>query len=257
MSLSLPDLRSIVIGRLPTADPLRSLQLNEAVTYDSTPTERPCGFQRHCLSKIKAVLAVSEDRNLGDSAEGLLSISRGIMSVSQAIDIAVRIAIAIRTEQWFLNGNHRTALAALVFSLAEHGVILSSSFRAYHAYTILSARFHPGNESNSLNEAARADVTTRLKAYLHTRTYPITQSKILLNTHSRLSDYLLSHVLVIGGLSVTIERVEARMNELQALADKARWQERLEIWRSLDRRERTDLKLACYPYLDKGPLKLR
>lgn len=135
-------------------------------------------------------------------------------------------------------------------------MILSSKYRAYHAYTILSARYHPGNESNSLNEVARADVKARMKFYLRTRARPIKQSQVSLDTHLQLADYLFHHVYAIQCLPASVDRIEARMNELQALADKGEWQERRRIWKSLDERERADLKLT-YPCLNKGRRKLR
>ncbi|CAK5280032.1 unnamed protein product [Mycena citricolor] len=53
--------------------------------------------------------------------------------------------------------------------LAEHGIVLTSSFHVYRAYVIVSARFHPGNESNSLDPAAHADAVSRLVRYLRRR----------------------------------------------------------------------------------------
>lgn len=164
------------------------------------------------------------------------------------------MALSIRAKQWFLDGNHRTALAVLVFSLAENGVTLSSSFRAYHAYAILSARYHPGNESNSLNEAARVDVKGRMMSYLRKRTYPTKQSKESSSTQP--ADYLGSHIHAIRCLPITVLRIDAYEKELQAFADKGEWQQRLKFWRTLDTRTRADLKLT-YPYLNKGRLKVR
>ncbi|KIY68398.1 hypothetical protein CYLTODRAFT_261339 [Cylindrobasidium torrendii FP15055 ss-10] len=250
MSVPLLDVRTTVCGCLSTANPLRALQLNKVVTSGVTPAGSPYGFQRHYLSKSKEAQASLHGMQLKDP---ILPCATTSMRVSSAVSVAVGMALAVRAEQWFLDGNHRTALAILVFSLAEHGVSLSSSFHAYHAYTLLSARYHPGNESNYLNEVARADVQTRLISYLSKRTYPIKQSK---HPSVRLADYLESHVHAIRCLPITVLHINAYEKELQAFADEGEWQKRLILWGNLDSRMRADLKLT-YPYLNKGCLKLR
>lgn len=60
----------------------------------------------------------------------------------------------------------------MIISLAECQVLLRPEFSAYVAYIILSAREHPGNIDNSLDDEAQKDPAKTLFQYLRRRVRP-------------------------------------------------------------------------------------
>ncbi|KAJ7642293.1 hypothetical protein B0H17DRAFT_1216433 [Mycena rosella] len=122
-------------------------------------------------------------------------------SIRSVINAASTLALDIRTSQYFKDGNHRTGLLALALYLAEQDVVFTSSFHIYRAYTILSARFHPGNESNTLNAAARAHAHERIVRYLRRRTVrgvPDSEYLVALADAVRQLPIIISHVEAVG-----------------------------------------------------------
>lgn len=162
-------------------------------------------------------------------------------SIRSVIDAASDLALDIRVGQYFKDGNHRTCLLALALFLAEYGVVLTSSFHMYRAYTILSARFHPGNESNALNAAARADARDRIVRYLRRRTVRgVTDSEYLL----RLADTVRQLPIIISH----VEEVGARLRK--------DWEHRSEIWGTLNWAQKVIVKWT-FPELTNGRAKIR
>ncbi|KAF9022064.1 hypothetical protein BDZ89DRAFT_1070997 [Hymenopellis radicata] len=245
MTAPLLDFNNIVVGCLSAKTPLRALQLNNFATSGVVPAGGAHGFQNGFLWMHKSAEAMIQ--KLEGEKEGfddLIPVTT--QSVKHAIDVACDLAITVRVEQWFLDGNHRTALACMVFSLAEQGVVLSSTFCPYKAYTIISARFHPGNESNRLDEEARQYARSRLVSYLRKRTrIPINNSTTALRV------YLECHLHAIRLLPNTVTRIEDLGRELELLAGEGAWLERLKVWRAQGDRMRVNMKLT-FPSLAKG-----
>ncbi|KAJ7139537.1 hypothetical protein C8R44DRAFT_306519 [Mycena epipterygia] len=156
----------VVHGVLPTDHPARLLQLNRFATMGLTPSGETNGYQSVYRREIRATMNI----NLTEGTRLYREASKPQSSIRSAIDAASALALEIRASQYFKDGNHRTCLLALALSLAENGVVLTSSFHVYRAYTILSARFHPGNESNTLSAVARGDTHRRIVRYLRQRT---------------------------------------------------------------------------------------
>ncbi|KAF9023984.1 hypothetical protein BDZ89DRAFT_144756 [Hymenopellis radicata] len=244
MTAPLLDFSDIVVGCLSTKTPLRALQLNNFVTSGVVPAGGAHAFQNDFLWMQRSAEAMIQKG--GKEGSDLIPITT--QSVKYAIDVACDLAITVRVEQWFLDGNHRTALACMVFSLAEQGVILSSTFCLYKAYTIISARFHPGNESNSLDEEARQYARSHLVSYLRKRTR-------INNSTTALRVYLEHHLHAIRLLPNTVTRIEDLGRELELLASEGAWLERLKVWRAQGDRMRVDMKLT-FPALAKGLSKL-
>ncbi|KAJ7037523.1 hypothetical protein C8F04DRAFT_413985 [Mycena alexandri] len=230
-----PEFEDIVFGVLPTNHPARLLQLNQFVTSGLTPAGEINGYQPVFRQEIKAATNTSFTTGTG------LYTNNSKQSIRTVIDTASTLALDIRTNQYFKDGNHRTCLLALVLFLAEHGVVLTSSFHVYRAYTIASARFHPGNESNTLNAAARADAHRRLVRYLRHRTIQgVATSKHLetLAETVRQLPIIVSHV----------EEVGARLQK--------RWEHKSHIWSTLNWGQKVVVKWT-FPELNEGRMKLR
>ncbi|KAJ6569605.1 hypothetical protein B0H19DRAFT_1373731 [Mycena capillaripes] len=185
-----------IYGVLPTDHPARLLQLNRFVTAGLMPSGETNGFNSVFRREIKAALNTSLTEGNTLYTDGLKR-----QSIRSVINAASALALDIRTNQYFKDGNHRTCLLALILSLAEHGVVLTSSFYVYRAYTVLSARFHPGNESNTLNAAARVDTHERIVRYLRHRTvHGVANSEYLatLADTVRQLPIIVSHVEEVG-----------------------------------------------------------
>ncbi|KAJ7456444.1 hypothetical protein FB451DRAFT_604337 [Mycena latifolia] len=203
MTSTFLEFEDTVYGVLPTDHPTRLLQLNRFVTTGVTPAGEMNGYQPVFRREIKAAMNANPAKGTK-----LYTESSQKQSVRSAIDTASALALDIRTSQYFKDGNHRTCLLALALSLAEHGVVLTSSFHMYRAYTILSARFHPGNESNTLNAAARADAHRRIVRYLRRRTVrgvPDSEYVGTLADTVRQLPIMVSHVEEVGNLLRTEE----------------------------------------------------
>ncbi|KAJ7601092.1 hypothetical protein C8J56DRAFT_912083 [Mycena floridula] len=216
-------------GALCTADSLRLLQINRFITSGVTLAGNLNGFNSEYRS-----IRTAECSETGYVLQRTLN-----RSVSSAI-----LHLTIRVEQWFKDGNHRTALLALIMSLLEHGVCLTSSFHVYRAYTILSARFHPGNESNYLNRVARTAVERDLFVYLKSRTVPAKTRQV------DNMEYLRRHALSVRLLPISVLLLGGIWGRLQEE------QERREIWGRLTPKQKQWMKWT-FIQLNKGPQKLR
>ncbi|KAJ7785727.1 hypothetical protein B0H16DRAFT_1707974 [Mycena metata] len=224
-----------VFGELPTNHPARLLQLNRFVTSGLTPAGEINGYQSVFRGKIKAAT------NPSFTAGTELYTTNSKQSIRTTIDAASTLALDIRTNQYFKDGNHRTCLLALVLFLAEHGVVLTSSFHVYRAYTIVSARFHPGNESNALNAAARVDAHRRLVRYLRRRTIGGVAT----------SEYLETLAETVRQLPIIVSHVEEVGARLQK-----RWEHKGHIWDTLNWGHKVVVKWT-FPEFKKGRTKLR
>jgi hypothetical protein len=111
----------------------------------------------------------------------------------------------------------------------------------YRAYTILSARFHPGNESNTLNAVARADAYQRIVKYLRRRTVRGVADPEYLET---LADTVRQLPIIVSH----VEEVGARLRR--------KWEHRGEIWGTLNWAQRVVVKWT-FPELNKGRNKVR
>ncbi|KAJ7748482.1 hypothetical protein DFH07DRAFT_562120 [Mycena maculata] len=224
-----------VYGTLPTGHPVRLLQLNRFVTAGLTPSGEMNGYQPVFRKEIKAAT------NIDIKGTRLYTESSAKHELRSVIDAASNLALDIRTSQYFKDGNHRTSLLALVLFLAEHRVLLTSSFFVYRAYTILSARFHPGNESNTLDAAAQADARRRIIRYLRRRTVPGVAD----------IEYLLMLAETVRQLPIIVSHIEevgARLRE--------EWDHRSEIWGAMNWAQKVTVKWT-FPELNKGRAKMR
>lgn len=233
MTAAFLKFEDVVRGVLSTTHPARLLQLNRFATMGVTPSGETNGYQAVYRQEIRAAMNIhltEETRLYTDASKPqvrpniTIACSPPIRAFSQssirsAIDVASALALEIRASQYFKDGNHRTCLLALALSLAEHGVVLTSSFHVYRAYTILSARFHPGNESNTLSAAARADTHRRIVRYLRQRTVRGVAD----------AEYLLTLAETVRQLPIVVSHVE----EVGARLRRER-EHRSRIWSSLN-----------------------
>ncbi|KAJ6519284.1 hypothetical protein C8R45DRAFT_1085312 [Mycena sanguinolenta] len=227
-----------VFGVLSTFHPARLLQLNRFVTAGITPSGATNGYQHSFRSKVKVALStpLTKETTLypyPDTAK--------LQPIRSIIDAACVLALNIRTSQYFKDGNHRTCLFALALYLAEHGVLLTSSFHMYRAYTIVSARFHPGNESNTLDAAARTHAHQRIVRYLRRRTVRGKAS----------SEYLQLLAETARQLPIVVSHVEEIGTRLRR-----EWKHKSRIWSTLDWAQRVVVKWT-FPEFTKGRNKLR
>ncbi|KAJ7151572.1 hypothetical protein C8R46DRAFT_488037 [Mycena filopes] len=240
MTTILLEFEDTVFGVLPTTDPARLLQLNRFVTSGLTPAGELNGYQPVFRREIKVATNTEESENKSTSYFSGYS-AHPYQSIRSVIDAATTVALDIRTKQYFKDGNHRTCLLALSLFLSERGVVLTSSFYVYRAYTLVSARFHSGNQSNTLNANARADAHRRLVNYLRRRTVRgVATSKYLETLADTIRELpiLVSHV----------EEVGARLRK--------EWEHRSQIWSTLNWGQKIVVKWT-FPELNQGRAKLR
>ncbi|KAJ7048145.1 hypothetical protein C8F01DRAFT_1268467 [Mycena amicta] len=200
------------------------LQLNLFATSGVTPSGQPNGYQP------------TYRRYLSSSSSATVTQSKNT-PIRTIVQNAASLAIDIRVNQYFLDGNHRTALLAAIFYLAENGIVLTSSFFVYRAYTVISARFHRGNESNTLDSTARAYALDRFLRYLRRRTVRRAPDPTYLETLAE----------SVRQLPVIVSRVEAMAIKLRR--DQA-------FWRTLTSAEKVLVKWT-FPEFTKGRGKLR
>jgi hypothetical protein len=111
----------------------------------------------------------------------------------------------------------------------------------YRAYTIVSARFHPGNESNTLNAAAHADAHRRIVKYLRRRTVRGTAN----------SEYLQTFADTVRQLPIIVSHVEEIGARLRT-----QWKQRSQIWSELNWAQKVVVRWT-FPDLNKGRNKMR
>ncbi|KAF7340120.1 hypothetical protein MVEN_01930400 [Mycena venus] len=224
-----------VYGVLSTFHPARLLQLNRFVTAGLTPSGDVNGYQLSFKRKTQA--AMNTNITEGTALYADRTEHQPIRSVINAASV---LALDIRTNQYFKDGNHRTCLLALILYLAEHGVVLTSSFHVYRAYTIVSARFHPGNESNTINAAARADAHQRIVKYLRRRTVRGVAD----------SEYLRTLADTVRQLPIIVSHVEEIGVRLRR-----EWKHKSQIWSTLNWAQKVVVKWT-FPDLNKGRNKI-
>nr|GAT46065.1 predicted protein [Mycena chlorophos] len=170
------------------------LELNRFATSGVTPAGQPSDYQpvyRYLPRGSENVVSASSEQQT--------------RSIRFHIDQAASIALDIRTNQYFRDGNHRTALLTAILYLSLHSIVLTSKFRIYRAYTIISARFHPGNESNTLSPATRTFAQQQFVKYLRRRT-----ARRVVEP-----EYLTTMADAVRKLPVTVARVEAMAVKLR------------------------------------------
>ncbi|KAK7064719.1 hypothetical protein R3P38DRAFT_3302197 [Favolaschia claudopus] len=224
-----------IYGVLSTFQPARLLQLNRFVTGGTTPSGDVNGFQLSFRNKTRIAMNTTGVENSGNT------IYETEHSIRAIIETASALALDIRTNQYFKDGNHRTSILALILYLAEHGIVLTSSFYIYRAYTIVSARFHPGNESNTLDATAHADAQRHLVRYLRRRTVRGVAT----------IDYLQILAETVRQLPITVARVEEVGANLRN-----QHRHRQQLWNRLNWAQKVVLKWT-FPDLKKGWNKIR
>ncbi|KAF8213698.1 hypothetical protein K438DRAFT_1804471 [Mycena galopus ATCC 62051] len=231
------NFQDTVYGVLSTFRPARLLQLNRFVTAGLTPSGDTNGYNHSFRKKTHAAT-----NTIIEEGTTLFSTDKPEhQSIRSIIDTASALALDIRTNQHFKDGNHRTCLLALILYLAEHGVLLTSSFHVYRAYTIVSARFHPGNESNTLDTAARADAHRRIVRYLRRRTVQ----------GEATSEYLHTLAETVRQLPIVVSHVEAVGTRLRRER-----KQKSQIWSTLNWAQKVVVKWT-FPDLSKGRYKMR